>query len=56
MEDRNIEVAVNYEKCRVLISLMANTAVLDSDRETLAWILEEYFNRLGEAIGQFQPK
>lgn len=56
MNDSKIEVAVNFEKCRVLVSLLGNTTIPDGDRETLVWILEEYINRLGDAIGKSEMR
>ena len=51
MEDR-LDVSVNYEKCKVLIKALA--CAEDSDKETLIWMLEEYYERLGDAIGKFR--
>ena len=55
MED-NLAVAVNYEKCRVLVQLVGDAKISASDRETLAWIVEEYFAKLGDAIEKSQKK
>lgn len=53
MEDKKIAVEVYYEKCRALVSAIANTTMSSSDRETFVWILEEYFKKLGDAIEKF---
>lgn len=54
--EENLSVAVNYEKCRVLVQLIGDSSISSSDRETLAWILEEYFARLGDSIEKSQKK
>ena len=43
-----MEIEVYYEKCRVILSALENAP--DGDRQTLIWMLEECFEKLGESI------
>ena len=48
--DDGLALDVYYEKCRVLLSAVANPSISANDREVFVWILEEYFDKLGEVI------
>lgn len=45
----NIEAETYYERCRALISVIG-TDIDENDRAALIAVLEDYFDRLGEAI------
>ena len=41
----------SYVKCKTIIDLLGDISTLDSTASTLVWMLEDYFAKLGDAIG-----
>lgn len=49
------EVETYYERCKALLHAIEKVAS-PNDKETLLWVFEDEFTRLGEAIGKAQSK
>ena len=50
------ELFADYEKCRALIKVLGWSELDEEEREAIQWILEEYYEKLGDKIKNIGKK